>query len=99
MGTIFMIGIAASTSTLLVEFANRLRARGLSAHDAALESARVRLRPILMTAEPRWRLCCRRRSIRPSRSCRWARAVIGGLTTSTLLTLVAVPLLYRQFKK
>ena len=28
-----------------------------------------------------------------------ARAVIGGLTTSTLLTLVAVPLLYRQFKK
>ncbi len=99
MGTIFMIGIAASTSTLLVEFANRLRSEGMSAHDAALESARVRLRPILMTtgtallalmppalnaAEP----------IMPL-----ARAVIGGLTTSTILTLIVVPLLYREFKK
>ena len=62
MGTIFMVGIAASTSTLLVEFANRLRARGLSTDEAILEAAQTRLRPILMT-------------------------------------LVVVPLLYREFKK
>ena len=99
MGTIFMIGIAASTSTLLVEFANRLRARGLSAHDAALESARVRLRPILMTAGTALAALLPP-ALNPAEPIMpLARAVIGGLTTSTLLTLVAVPLLYRQFKK
>src|SRR5260370_8405354 len=51
MGVIFMVGIAVSNSILLVEFANRLRAeRGRSAWDAAVESGRVRLRPILMTS-------------------------------------------------
>ena len=99
MGTIFMIGIAASTSTLFVEFANRLRERGLSSEEAALEAAQVRLRPILMTtgtavlallppalnaAEP----------IMPL-----ARAVIGGVSSSMVLTLIVVPLLYRGLKR
>src|SRR5260370_8277922 len=50
MGTIFMVGIAQSNSTLLVEFANRLREQGRPAPAAVVEAAQTRLRPILMTA-------------------------------------------------
>ncbi len=99
MGTIFMIGIAASTSTLLVEFANRLRAEGLSASDAVLEAARIRLRPILMTTGTAL-LALLPPALNPAEPIMpLARAVIGGLTSSTLLTLVVVPLLYREFKR
>jgi multidrug efflux pump subunit AcrB len=99
MGTIFMIGIAASTSTLLVEFANRLRAEGHSASDAALEAARIRLRPILMTTGTAL-LALLPPALNPAEPIMpLARAVIGGLTSSTLLTLVVVPLLYREFKR
>src|SRR5260370_19392691 len=50
MGTIFMIGIANSNSTLLVEFADRMRADGRNVREAVVEAAQIRLRPILMTA-------------------------------------------------
>jgi len=99
MGTIFMIGIAASTSTLLVEFANRLRAQGLSPSEAALEAARIRLRPILMTTGTAL-LALLPPALNPAEPIMpLARAVIGGLASSTVLTLVAVPLLYREFKR
>ena len=99
MGTIFMIGIAASTSTLLVEFANRLRGDGLSASDAVLEAARIRLRPILMTTGAAL-LALLPPALNPAEPIMpLARAVIGGLTSSTLLTLVVVPLVYREFKR
>ena len=99
MGTIFMIGIAASTSTLLVEFANRLRAEGMSASEAVLEAARIRLRPILMTTGTAL-LALLPPALNPAEPIMpLARAVIGGLTSSTLLTLVVVPLLYREFKR
>ena len=99
MGTIFMIGIAASTSTLLVEFANRLRAEGRSASEAVLEAARIRLRPILMTTGTAL-LALLPPALNPAEPIMpLARAVIGGLTSSTLLTLVVVPLLYREFKR
>jgi multidrug efflux pump subunit AcrB len=100
MGVIFMIGIAVCNSVLLVEFANRLRSeRGLSPTDAAIEAGSIRLRPILMTAlaaviglvplalhegEPTMPL---------------ARAVIGGLAASTVLTIFVVPALYVIFKE
>ena len=50
MGTIFMVGIAASRSTLIVEFTNRLRREGLPLDQAVVQAAQVRLRPILMTS-------------------------------------------------
>src|SRR5262249_8457217 len=50
MGIIFMVGISVSNSVLLVDFANRLRAAGRTAVEAAVEAARVRVRPILMTS-------------------------------------------------
>src|SRR5260370_41669510 len=50
MGTIFMVGIAHSNSTLLVEFTDRLREQGRPVREAVVEAAQIRLRPILMTA-------------------------------------------------
>ncbi|MGB1220275.1 MAG: efflux RND transporter permease subunit, partial [Alcanivoracaceae bacterium] len=50
IGLIMLIGLAAKNGILIVEFANQLRARGRSFEDALQEAARVRLRPVLMTA-------------------------------------------------
>jgi len=50
IGLVMLIGLAAKNAILIVEFAEQLRRRGLSIVDAAIESARIRLRPILMTS-------------------------------------------------
>ena len=50
IGLVMLIGLAAKNSILIVEFAEQLRAKGMSVVDAAIESARIRLRPILMTS-------------------------------------------------
>jgi multidrug efflux pump subunit AcrB len=99
MGTIFMIGIAQANSTLLVEFANRLRSQGLAVRDAAIEAARIRLRPILMTAGAALLALAPLALNAGEPSMPLARAVIGGLASSTVLTLFVVPLLYVEFKK
>jgi multidrug efflux pump subunit AcrB len=99
MGTVFMVGIAVSNSILLVEFANRLRAeRGLSAWDAAIESGRVRLRPILMTSLAAIVGLVPLALHEGEATMPLARAVIGGLSVSTALTIFVVPCLYVLFK-
>ena len=50
IGLVLLIGLAAKNAILIVEFAEQLRARGLSTVEAAVEAARIRLRPILMTS-------------------------------------------------
>lgn len=97
IGFILLIGLVTKNSILLVEFANQRREQGLEAAAAMLDAARIRLRPILMTAVSTIAgilpiaigAGAGAESRRPL-----GVAVVGGMTTSTLLTLVFVPLLY-----
>jgi multidrug efflux pump subunit AcrB len=99
MGVIFMIGIAVTNSILLVEFANRLRdERGLSAFDAAIQSGNIRLRPIMMTALAMVMGLMPLALHEGDPTMPLARAVIGGLAASTVLTIFVVPCLYVIFK-
>ena len=97
MGVLLMIGISVSNSVLLIEFANQLRGQGKSTSDAVVEAARTRLRPILMTTIATiLGLLPMALHLRPGDEMNvpLARAVIGGLAGSTLLTLFVVPVLY-----
>jgi multidrug efflux pump subunit AcrB len=99
MGVIFMVGIAVSNSILLVEFANRLRAeQNVSVLEAAIQAGSVRLRPILMTSLAAVVGLIPLALHKGDATMPLARAVIGGLTVSTLLTIFVVPCLYVVFK-
>lgn len=50
IGLVMLIGLASKNAILIVEFAEQLRERGMELYDAAIEAARIRLRPILMTS-------------------------------------------------
>src|SRR5204863_4689158 len=92
-----LIGISVSNSVLLVEFANRLREEGQNTFDAIVQAAHTRLRPILMTTIATIvGLLPMAIHLHPGDEMNLplARAVIGGLTASTLLTLFVVPVLY-----
>ncbi|EMI15714.1 cation/multidrug efflux pump [Rhodopirellula maiorica SM1] len=97
MGTLMMIGVVVNNSILLVEFANRRRAAGLSPYDAAMSAAQVRLRPILMTSLTlvasmlplAFHLSPGNEAMIPL-----ARALLGGMIVSTILTLILVPCVY-----
>jgi multidrug efflux pump subunit AcrB len=102
MGVLMMIGISVSNSVLLVEFANRQRAEGMSPFEAVISAARIRLRPILMTTLATVAgLLPMAIHLRPGDEMNLplARAVIGGLVSSTVLTLFAVPVLYLLLKR
>jgi Cu/Ag efflux pump CusA len=101
MGVLMMVGISVSNSVLVVEFANRQRESGLGTRAAILSASCVRLRPILMTTiatlvglAP----MAIHRQPGDEMNLPLARAVIGGLAGSTLLTLFVVPILYTLLK-
>ena len=101
MGVLLMVGISVSNSVLLLEFANQLREEGRTTYDAIIEAARTRLRPILMTTVATiLGLLPMALHLRPGDEMNvpLARAVIGGLLGSTVLTLFVVPVLYVMFK-
>ncbi len=97
MGVLMLIGIADSNSILIVDFAHKLREQGLSVADAVVTACRVRLRPILMTSlatiigmiPMAMKLGEGGEQYTPM-----ARAIIGGLTSSVLLTVFIVPAAY-----
>jgi len=94
MGVLMLVGISASNSILIVEFAHRLEEQGKSVQDAIITSCRVRLRPILMTSlatiigmvPMALKLGTGSEQYAPL-----ARVIIGGLTVSVLFTVFIVP--------
>ena len=102
MGIIMMVGIVVSNGVLLVDFANVLRDRGTSLHEATIEAGRTRLRPILMTTVATIvGLLPMALGIGEGSETNLplARAVIGGLTVSTVFTLFLVPALYTALER
>jgi multidrug efflux pump subunit AcrB len=97
MGVIFLVGIVVSNGVLLVDFANKQRQLGASVHEAITTAAAIRFRPILMTFLATF-LDLVPMAIGLGKGSEanvpLARAVVGGLLTSTALTLFVVPTLY-----
>ena len=102
IGLIMLIGLVTKNAILIVEFANQLRTSGRSVIDAVIESATIRLRPILMTSFSTILgilpiaigLGAGAESRRPL-----GLAVVGGLLFSTFLTLVIVPVVYAMLSR
>jgi multidrug efflux pump subunit AcrB len=97
MGVLMLVGISASNSILIVEFTHRLEEQGKTVEEAVIASCRVRLRPILMTSlatiigmvPMALKLGTGSEQYAPL-----ARAIIGGLTVSVVLTVFIVPAAY-----
>jgi HAE1 family hydrophobic/amphiphilic exporter-1 len=97
IGLVMLIGLASKNAILIVEFAEQLRAQGMSIVDAAVEAARIRLRPILMTSLafilgvlPLVLAQGAGRSGRIS----VGTTVFGGMIAATTLNLIFIPVLY-----
>ena len=97
IGQVMLIGLASKNAILIVEFAEQLRHKGLSITDAAVEAARIRLRPILMTSFAfilgvlplvfaTGAGAASRNSV--------GTTVFGGMIVSTVLNLFFIPVLY-----
>ena len=100
IGLVMLVGLVTKNSILIVEFANQLRERGMSARDAVFEASRIRFRPILMTA------LATMAGILPIAIGSGAGgesraplgiAVVGGVGFSTVLTFIVVPAVYLWF--
>ena len=97
MGVIMMAGIVVSNSILIVEFAGHLHETGLSIAEAVVQSCRIRLRPILMTSLATLLGMIPMALGLEAGSEQYAplaRAIIGGLGVSVVLTVFLVPAVY-----
>ena len=97
IGTLMMIGIVVSNSVLLVDFANNRLREGMPLEEAVVEAGRLRIRPILMTSLATvLGLAPMALGIGEGSEANMplARAVIGGLTVSTFMTLLFIPVLH-----
>ena len=97
LGIIMLVGLVGKNAILLVDRANQMRETGMSPHDAVIESGGTRLRPILMTTVAMV-FGMSPIALSTSAGAEWksglAWALIGGLISSLLLTLVLVPVVY-----
>jgi len=97
IGLVMLMGLVTKNAILLVDFANRARRAGGGLRESLLDAGQVRLRPILMTT------AAMIGGMLPlalglgeggENQAPMGRAIIGGVITSTLLTLVVVPVIY-----
>jgi HAE1 family hydrophobic/amphiphilic exporter-1 len=97
IGVILLMGIVAKNAILLIDFAKWSEEKGLPRHDAIVEAGRARLRPILMTT---FALIAGMIPVALGTGegadfrAPLGRAIIGGVITSTLLTLLVIPTFY-----
>jgi HAE1 family hydrophobic/amphiphilic exporter-1 len=97
IGLIMLMGLVTKNAILLVDYSKVLREGGMDRRGALIEAGRTRLRPIIMTTLAMiFGMLPLALALGPGAEMRapMARAVIGGLITSTLLTLVVVPVVY-----
>ncbi|NMB38961.1 MAG: efflux RND transporter permease subunit [Firmicutes bacterium] len=102
IGIVMLIGIVVNNGIVLIDYTNRLRRRGVTTYDAVQQAAAVRLRPILMTA------LTTILGLLPMAfatgegselTVPMAVTIIGGLISSTFLTLFVLPIIYTVFSK
>jgi multidrug efflux pump subunit AcrB len=97
IGLVMLMGLVTKNAILLVDFANQARRAGASVKDALLQAGQIRMRPIIMTtAAMVFGMLPLALALNDGGEIQapMGRAIIGGLLTSTLLTLIVVPVLY-----
>ncbi len=102
IGLILLAGIVVNNAIVLLDFINKLRESGMNKFDAIVEGGRARLRPILMTMlTTTLGLLPLAMGVGEGAEVRapMAITVIGGLTVSTLLTLIVIPVVYSLFDR
>jgi HAE1 family hydrophobic/amphiphilic exporter-1 len=101
MGLLLLIGVVVTNAIVLITFVEQLRQSGMGVYDALIEGGRTRLRPILMTALTTTfaliPLAVSSGGEGDIIGAELATVVIGGLVSSTFLTLIVVPVLYTAF--
>ena len=97
IGLLMLMGLVTKNAILLVDFANQARKSGASVHEALLQAGQVRMRPIMMTTFAMvFGMLPLALALNEGGEIQapMGRAIIGGVITSTLLTLVVVPVIY-----
>jgi HAE1 family hydrophobic/amphiphilic exporter-1 len=97
LGVLVLFGIIVNNGIIMIDYINRLRQRGIERHEAIVQGASVRLRPILMTAFTTILGLLPMAISRAEGSemeAPMAIAILGGLFVGTLLTLIVVPVIY-----
>jgi hydrophobe/amphiphile efflux-1 (HAE1) family protein len=102
LGMIMLVGLVGKNAILLVDFTNQMKAEGHSTRDALILAGKVRMRPILMTTFSMI-FGMMPIALASGAGSEWkngmAWALIGGLTSSLLLTLIVVPVVYYIFDR
>ena len=97
IGFLMLIGIVVTNAIVLLDLVEQLRHKGMSTHDALIAGGRTRVRPILMTAVATV-LALMPVALGLSEgsviAAELGTVVIGGLVSSTLLTLIVIPVIY-----
>ena len=102
IGMVMLMGLVTKNAILLLDFANEARKRGSSVKDALLEAGQVRMRPIMMTTSAMiFGMLPLALAMNEGGELQagMGRAIIGGVLTSTFLTLVVVPVIYSYLVK